>query len=155
MDKARKMARGIAVSECLELVDAEWKGSLRGGVLRVYIDGPQGITHAHCERVSRRLSAALDVEDLVPADYSLEVSSPGLDRRLASPADFRRFTGKRAKVRTRGHFGGSRTVTGQIEGCSREVLSLTTAGGKSVDLRLGDVEQARLTVDWQSGKRRV
>ena len=144
VDRVCQMASAIAESETLELAGAEWKGSLRGRVLRVYIDGPDGITHDHCARVSRRLSAALDVEDLVPGKYSLEVSSPGLERRLRRPSDFERFEGRLVKVRAR----GTGSVTGRIESCWRGDVSLRTTGGESLDLPIGDIEHAQLVVEW-------
>ncbi len=147
VSKVSELTRQIVQFEGLELVDAEWKGALRGGLLRVYIDKPAGITHADCERVSRQLSAALDVEDLVPDSYTLEVSSPGLDRKLSRPADYRRFQGHKAKVRVRGALEGSRTVTGLIEGTTQESVSLRTANGEALDVPFADIELARLVVE--------
>jgi ribosome maturation factor RimP len=102
----RQAAERVARSEGLEIFDIEWKvGKQR--LLRVYLDrlpGPQtpegaGVSHSDCQRVSEQLSVILDVEDLVPGpSYILEVSSPGLDRKLVKPADYERFTGRRAKV---------------------------------------------------------
>ncbi len=145
--KVREMAQRIVASEGLELVDAEWKGALRGGILRVYIDKPAGVTHADCERVSHQLSATLDVEDLVPDNYSLEVSSPGLDRKLTRPADFARFAGKKARVRMREPLEGARSVTGCIEESSPDAVSLRTASGESLQISFSDIELARLVVE--------
>ena len=147
VSKVSELTRQIVGSEGLELVEAEWKGALRGGVLRVYIDKPTGITHADCESVSHQLSAALDVEDLVPTNYTLEVSSPGLDRKLSRPADFRRFEGRKAKVRLCGALEGSRTVTGRIESSSQEGVSLVTANGEALKVSFADIELARLVVE--------
>lgn len=147
VSKVSELTRQIVQFEGLELVDAEWKGALRGGLLRVYIDKPTGITHADCERVSRQLSAALDVEDLVPDSYTLEVSSPGLDRKLSRPADYRRFQGHKAKVRVRVALEGSRTVTGLIEGTTQESVSLRTANGEALDVPFAEIELARLVVE--------
>ena len=147
LSKVSELSRQIAESEGLELVEAEWKGALRGGVLRVYIDKPTGITHADCECVSHQLSAALDVEDLVPANYTLEVSSPGLDRKLSKPGDFRRFEGRKAKVRMRGALEGNRTVTGRIEGSSQDGVSLRIANGEELEIPFADIELARLVIE--------
>ena len=148
VSKVSELTRQIAESEGMELVEAEWKGALRGGVLRVYIDKPSGITHTDCESVSHQLSAVLDVEDLVPSSYTLEVSSPGLDRKLSKPADFRRFEGHKAKVRVRGALEGNRTVTGRIQGSSQEGVSLHTANGEELEIPFADIELARLVVEF-------
>lgn len=108
LEKIRDAAERVARSEGLEVFDVEWKiGKQR--LLRVYLDRPpepghpdngSGITHKDCERVSEQLSVILDVEELVPggASYILEVSSPGLDRKLIKPSDYERFVGRLAKI---------------------------------------------------------
>ncbi|HXW61222.1 MAG TPA: ribosome maturation factor RimP [Candidatus Acidoferrales bacterium] len=103
LGKIREAAERVARSEGLEVFDVEWKvGKQR--LLRVYIDRPpdptSGISHKDCERVSEQLSVILDVEELVPggASYILEVSSPGLDRKLIKPSDYQRFAGRLAKI---------------------------------------------------------
>ncbi len=147
VEQVRGMAERIVVSEGLELVDAEWKGGSRGGTLRVFIDNEAGVTHADCERVSRQLSAVLDVEDLIPATYSLEVSSPGLDRKLSRPGDYRRFAGRAAKVRVREPLHGTRQLTGRIEGNSDSAVSLRTASGETLEILFADIELARLVIE--------
>src|SRR5579862_3587326 len=106
LEKIREVAERVARSQGLEVFDVEWKvGKQR--LLRVYLDrlpGPAnpenlGITHKDCEKVSQQLSVILDVEELVPGPpYTLEVSSPGLDRKLIKPGDYERFTGRLAKI---------------------------------------------------------
>lgn len=142
------MAGQIVASEGLELVEAEWKGNSRGGALRVFIDKPAGITHADCERVSHQLSAALDVEDLIPGSYSLEVSSPGMDRKLSKRADYDRFAGRKAKLRVREPLSGARYLTGRIEASSASSVALRTAGGKMLEIPYDDIELARLVVEF-------
>ena len=148
VDQVRAMADRIVASEGLELVEAEWKGGSRRGTLRVFIDKPAGITHADCERVSHQLSAALDVEDLIPGSYSLEVSSPGLDRKLSRRADYERFAGRKAKLRVREPLKGTRHVTGRIEAGSAAGISLRTAGGETLEVAFEDIELARLVVEF-------
>lgn len=97
-----------------ELVDAELVGGRQHRTLRVYIDGPRGVTVDDCANVSRQLSAILDVEDPFPGRYTLEVSSPGLDRPLVTPADFRRFQGETVKVRLLNAVDGRRNFTGRL-----------------------------------------
>ncbi|MGA8367770.1 MAG: ribosome maturation factor RimP [Candidatus Acidiferrales bacterium] len=106
LESIRAAAERVARSEGLEIFDVEWKVG-KGRLLRVYIDrlpgpaNPQGlgVTHNDCQRVSEQLSVILDVEDLVPGPgYTLEISSPGLDRKLIKPADYERFTGRLARI---------------------------------------------------------
>ena len=100
LERIREAAERVARSLGMEVVDVEWKvGKQR--FLRVYIDKPEGISHRDCEAVSNQLSVILDVEDLVPGPhYILEVSSPGLDRKLTKPAEFERFAGRLARIST-------------------------------------------------------
>ena len=142
------MAQHIATSEGLDVVETQWKGGSRGGTLRVFIDKPAGITHADCELVSHQLSAVLDVEDLIPASYRLEVSSPGLDRKLSKLADYSRYEGRKARLRVRGILGRARQMTGRIEGSSAVAVRLRTASGESVEIPFGDIEHARLVVEF-------
>ena len=104
LERIRNIAKRVTDSEGLELVAVEWAGTERRGVLRVFLGRPQsegGITHSDCQAVSEQLGAILDVEDLIPGSYVLEVASPGLDRKLYSPDDYARFRGRRVKVRLR------------------------------------------------------
>ncbi|HJY87489.1 MAG TPA: ribosome maturation factor RimP [Candidatus Acidoferrales bacterium] len=98
LEKIREAAERVGRSEGVEVIDVEWKvGKQR--FLRVYIDKPEGISHRDCELVSQQLSVILDVEDLVPGPrYILEISSPGLDRKLTKPADYERFVGRLARI---------------------------------------------------------
>ncbi len=145
--QVREIAERVAASAGLELVDAEWKGGLKRGVLQIYIDKPGGVTHGDCETVSRQLSAILDVEDLFPYSYNLEVSSPGLDRKLSKPADFERFAGRKATFRLRNPFEGSRRLTARIEGHEEGRVALATKTGSRAAFALEDIEQARLVVE--------
>ena len=107
LERIREAAERVARSVGMDVVDVEWKvGKQR--FLRVYIDKPEGISHRDCETVSNQLSVILDVEDLVPGPpYILEVSSPGLDRKLTKPAEFERFAGRLARISTHGAGGES------------------------------------------------
>src|SRR3569832_130678 len=108
-EKINEIAERVAKSYGLEVVEIELKGSGKGRFLRVFIDKPEGVSHEDCANVSRELSTILDVEDAVPgAAYTLEVSSPGLDRKISKPAEFERFTGSLVKVSTREPLDGNR-----------------------------------------------
>lgn len=132
-----------------EIVDAELVGRLRRPTLRVYIDGPQGVTIDDCAAVSRQLSAILDVENPLPGAYTLEVSSPGLDRPLVKLDDFRRFVGETVKIRLRQPVVGRKNFTGRLMAVADEQLTLE--GGEAPDgikeqflLEFADIDRARL-----------
>jgi ribosome maturation factor RimP len=130
-----------------ELVEAQWKHEPGGWVIRLLIDNPaSSVGLSDCERVSREVSVLLDVHDVVPHAYSLEVSSPGLDRPLLKPSHFRRFVGKRAKVRLRSGVAGRRNFTGKIVKAD-EAQILLEVDGKEQELPLADLERAQLVFE--------
>jgi ribosome maturation factor RimP len=147
LDKITQMAQRVAVSEGLTLVDVELKGGRGSRLLRVYIDKPEGISHADCELVSEQLSAMLDVEDPFPGSYTLEVSSPGLDRKLVKPSDFAHFAGRKARVVVREPVDDQRVLEGRLAGfeAGRVRLDLGEAGLK--ELELSNIQKARLVVE--------
>src|SRR6201998_1975765 len=101
IDKVREIAERVAASSGLEIVDVELRGGGKARMLRIVIDKPAGVTHEDCANLSREVGTILDVEDVIPgASYTLEVSSPGLDRKLFRAADYERFTGSVIKVTT-------------------------------------------------------
>ncbi len=126
-----------------ELVHVELSGGGRHRVLRVYIDGPHGVSVDDCAAVSRQLSALLDVEDPLPGQYVLEVSSPGLDRPLVRLEDFQRFTGEQAKLRTVLPVDGRRNFSGRIAGTEGARVVLDTGTG-CIEFALEQIESARL-----------
>ncbi len=148
VERVRLLTGRIAAAEGLEVVETEWKGASKGGTLRVFIDKPTGITHTDCETVSHQLSAVLDVEDLIPSSYRLEVSSPGLDRKLSEPSHFSRFRGHRTRMRVSEPLGGQRHVDGRIEGTGRGCVRLRTDKGDLLEIAYEDIELARLVVEF-------
>ncbi|MEE8625965.1 MAG: ribosome maturation factor RimP [Acidiferrobacterales bacterium] len=126
-----------------ELVHVELAGSSRNPVLRVYMDGPGGVSVGDCARVSTQLSAVLDVEDRVEGPYMLEVSSPGLDRPLVKRADFERFAGEIIKIRMRAPLAGQRNFKGCLIGISGDHV-LLDVGQEKLDLAFESIEKARL-----------
>src|SRR5215469_6339355 len=128
--KVRGIADRVAFSSGLEVVDVEFRGGDKSRMLRVFIDKPAGVTHEDCANFSREFGTILDVEDAVPgAAYVLEVSSPGLDRKLTRPADFERFTGSRVKLTTRDPVNRNRHFEGRSESFrdGRQSLDLSVA----------------------------
>ena len=142
----------------LELVQAELVGGGRERVLRVFLDQPGGIALADCERVSRALSAALDEDEAaVAGSYTLEVSSPGLDRPLTRREDFERFAGQRVRVRTRTPLGGARNIVGELLGGGESGLRLRPESVRSADeVAIGwdNLEMARLAPRFSEPARR-
>lgn len=141
----------LAASEGLELVAVEVVGSGAKTILRLVIDGPDGVNLDQCALVSRQVSALLDVEDPFHHRYTLEVSSPGLDRKLYSRADFERFAGSRVKVRMKPSYRQHRLLVGELIGLAGDTLRLRPDdAGEAVELPLGEVFEARIDVDWKS-----
>ena len=126
-----------------ELVDVEMVGSSHNPTLRVYIDSPRGVNVDDCASVSRQLSALLDVEDPLPGHYTLEVSSPGLDRPLVKPEDFRRFIGETIKVKLQAPILGRRNFSGRLVDVTAE-HAVVEVDKEIVNLAFGDMERARL-----------
>lgn len=126
-----------------ELCDLEVKLGGRDGLVRVFIDKPDGIDLEDCEAVSRQISALLDVEDPLPGQYALEVSSPGLDRRLTKPEHFQRFLGEELKVKLRFPMEGRRNFRGTLRAASDENIEVEV-DGVSHSLSITAIESARL-----------
>jgi ribosome maturation factor RimP len=127
-----------------ELVDLHFKREQAGWVLRIFIDSPHGVGHADCERVSRELSAVLDVNDVISHAYTLEVSSPGLDRPLRTAEHFARFVGHKARVRLHQGVGGRRNFAGTIRGVTPSGEVTLDVDGAAFTLPLADLERANL-----------
>ncbi len=130
-----------------ELVDTQWKHEQPGWIVRLLIDKPGGVTHEDCERVSREVSVLLDVHDVVPHAYHLEVSSPGLDRPLRTEAHFRSFVGRRAKVKLHQGLDGRRNFTGIIVKVDPGRVTLDVDGSEQA-LPLADLDKANLVPEF-------
>jgi len=146
----RAIADRVTASNGLELVDLEFHGGGKGRVLRIFIDKPGGVTHQDCADVSREVGTILDVEDVVPGGaYTLEVSSPGLDRKLVKPADYERFKGSLVKLLTREPVNGSRNLQGRLVEFQPDRVTLEVKGKKKdppsrVTVDLANVARANL-----------
>jgi len=150
LDQIGNLVRETAEAAGYELVEVELKGSGRTRVLRVVIDRESGISHEDCERVSRQVSTILDVEDLIPFSYTLEVSSPGLDRKLTRPGDYGRFEGRLVKIRTTVPLGNQKVFRGRLGGLHEGKVQLMAEEGRRIEIPLEVVREARLEVDWES-----
>ncbi len=153
--KVREAAERVAGSVGVEIVDVEWKiGKQR--LLRVYIDRApspgqkmgSGVSHSDCEAVSEQLSVILDVEDLVPgAGYVLEVSSPGLDRKLLKPSDYERFSGRLAHIWLNEPVQNSKYFEGRLAGCINGMVQLSIKEG-TIAIPFGNIRKANLVVEF-------
>lgn len=143
------IAQRVAEPEGIEIVDVELLGAGRGRVLRIFIDRPQGVTHSDCEFISQQVGTILDVEDVIPGDsYTLEVSSPGLERKLNKPKDFERFLGQKARVVLREPVENQRRWEGKLAGFSDGVVVLEPSAGRTIRFPLTQVEKANLKFEW-------
>ena len=163
--QVRSIADRVAGSSGLEIADIEFHGAGKHRMLRVFIDRPgavpsqdhpDGVTHEDCSNFSREFGTILDVEDVMPGgSYLLEVSSPGLDRKLTRAADFERFRGHRVKLMTRQPVNNNRHFEGNLESFENDklVLDMSAARRKmrpkdgqapKVEIELANVEKANL-----------
>ncbi|MGZ3427879.1 MAG: ribosome maturation factor RimP [Polyangia bacterium] len=150
--KLQSLAEPVVTGQGYELVDLEFKTEPGvGWVLRVFIDRPGsegGVGLDDCAQVSRELSAVLDVGDVIPHHYSLEVSSPGLNRPLKKEADFQRFVGKKAKIRTRHPVGESRrNFSGTLVAVASGKVKIDV-GDQVCEVPVEDVEKANLVYEF-------
>lgn len=135
-----------------ELIELEYVSGQRA-VLRIYLDAPGGVLVEDCERVSRYVSGVLDVEDPVPGQYALEVSSPGLDRPLVRPEHFRRFVGHEVQVETRQPQDGRRRFRGALVDAQDDRITVRCED-RTVELHLDALRSARLVPELPFGRRR-
>lgn len=147
--RVREIAERVGRSEGLEIVEVELLGGGNRRVLRIFIDKPAGVSHADCELISRQVGTILDVEDVIPGGrYTLEVSSPGVERKLRQPRDFERCLGKKARVVLRQPVEDRRQWEGALVGVSAGVVTLEAAPGKTICFDVHQVEKANLKLDW-------
>lgn len=147
LERIREMARGILEFEGMEYVHLEMKQIGGGAVLRLLIDREGGVTLDDCSRISRRLSAQLDVEDPIAHGYTLEVSSPGLDRPLFSDRDYERFAGQQVRVRTVAPRDGRRQFAGRLVGLADGLVRLVLDGDEEIALPREQIAEARIVPD--------
>ena len=142
-DRLISLIEPLLIQLGYELVELEFAPARGGGSLRIFIDRPEGIGISDCERVSREVSALMDVEDPIPSAYSLEVSSPGDDRVLRTPAHFERFKGSRVLVELVAPRDGRRRYTGILQEVSATAVALEV-DRQRVDVPFGEIAKARL-----------
>ncbi len=131
----------------LELFDIEYKGANRKGVLRVFIDKEQGVTIDDCAEVSRELGTLLDVHEVIPGSYTLEISSPGLTRPLRKPSDYMRFKGKTIKIKTIENIDDKNVFKGKLLDFVDDVVSLEAKGNNYL-IPYSNIEKANLELEF-------
>jgi ribosome maturation factor RimP len=159
IEKVEEIAERVARPEGIEVVEVELKGSGRNQLLRIFIDKPAGVTHADCEFVSQQVGTILDVEDPIPGSYSLEVSSPGVERKLRKWEDWPRFTGKKAKVVLKepapvtgtGDNQGTENLKhfeGLISRAENHTVTVELSAGREIVFPFEQIDRANLKFDW-------
>lgn len=146
-----EVATQIADGEGMEVVDVELRreGSRGGRVLRLYLDKEGGPNVDDLGRVSRQLSELLDSHDIVEGSYTLEVSSPGINRPLTKPEHFRRFIGKRVRIRTGDMIDGRRSFLGILSGITGDKIKIEVEG-KQYDIPFSMIEKSNYEHDWSA-----
>ena len=142
-DQLSKLLGPVVAGLGYELWEIEYAPRAGGGLLRLYIDSPDGISLDDCEKVSRAVSAVLDEADPIPNEYTLEVSSPGMDRVLRTQAHFERFAGERVKVEMIQLINGRKRFQGRLKQVGESEITLEMDGGE-VSLPIEDIHRARL-----------
>ena len=141
------VARPVLDELGLELLEVQYRREQNGWVLRLIIDRVDGVSLDDCAAASREIGQLLDIEDFIDQAYNLEVSSPGLDRPLKSMDDFKRFTGRKAKIKTIAPIAGEHVFIGRIQQTDGETIILDV-GPKEVRIPFPEVAKARLEVEF-------
>jgi ribosome maturation factor RimP len=152
--RVRAIAEQVAIDHGLELVHAEVAGPDNKPIVRIFIDKPNGVTHADCSEVSLHLGTILDVEDFIHASYTLEVSSPGLERGLYKRSDYERFAGHMAKMKTRTPVKGQRNFRGRLVGIDGDQIIFDDRTNGRVSVPFESIAKANIEVDVDADLRR-
>src|SRR5277367_5276311 len=140
--RVEQIAGRVGDREGIEIVEVELKGAGRNQLLRVLIDKPAGVTHADCELISQQVGEALDAEDVVPGHYTLEVSSPGVERKLKKLADYQRFQGQLARLVLREPVESQKFIEGRLAGTEESDVVVDVAGGKRLRIPMAAIDRA-------------
>jgi len=152
MRRIEAIAEQVAQPAGIEVVEVELKGSGRHQLLRIYIDKPEGVSHTDCELVSRGMGEILDAEDPIAGHYELEVSSPGLERKLGRWQDWQRFSGRKVKVVLKepvpAEAGELKYFDGVISRAEDQQVTVQLADDRQVTFPFEQVDRANLRFDW-------
>ncbi len=148
-ERVQQLADRAAEGTGIEIVEVQLKGGGKARLLRVYIDKAGGVTHGDCELISERFGALLDQEDVIPGDsYTLEVSSPGVERRLVKPRDFERVLGQKVRLVLREPLEGAKSLEGKVLSVADETVAIETPSGDTVRAPLSRIAKANVKFDW-------
>ena len=145
-----EIARRVLQDLGMELDRVEFNPHPRHATLRVFVEKADGVGVEDCASISRELGAILDVEDPIDGPYTLEVSSPGLDRKLYGKGDYDRYVGHRVKIRMAPSFRTHRSVVGELLGWRNDLIRIFDDSGQEIELPITEISEARLEVDWTS-----
>jgi ribosome maturation factor RimP len=149
LEKITRLGEEAAQGTGIEIAEIQLKGNGKARLLRVYIDKPEGVTHADCELISANFGKLLDEDDtLLSEGYTLEVSSPGVERKLSRPRDFERVIGQKIKLAVREPIEGQTRFEGKLREFASETLQVEVAPGHSVRIPLQQVQKANLKFEW-------
>ena len=149
IQRLTELGEQAAAGTAIEIVEVQLRGAGKARLLRVYIDRPGGVTHADCELISQKLGKLLDDQDAVPGDsYTLEVSSPGVERNLSKPRDFERVIGQKIRLAVRDPIEGQTHFQGKLAQVAGEALDVEVSPGRLVHVPLEQVQKANLKFEW-------
>ena len=149
VEQVQQIAERVGTGAGIEVVDVQMLGGGGSRLLRIFIDKPEGVTHADCEFISENVGTILDIEDVIPgARYTLEVSSPGVERKLTKPREFERFVGQKVKVVLRQPVENQRHWVGALKSFAEGIITLEPSPGRSVQFPFDQVEKANLKFEW-------
>jgi ribosome maturation factor RimP len=155
LERIRTIAERVAASRGLEIWDIQSRREMSGHVVRVFIDRPgpastpeESVSIEDCEQVNREIGTILDVEDPLPFTYTLEVSSPGLDRPLRGAGDYNRFAGRLAKIVVKEAVDNQKAFEGRLRGTDAEDVLLEAANGRLHRLPMRLITRGRLEVEF-------
>jgi len=154
-ERVQEIAQQVAIDHGVELVHTEVTGPDGRPTVRILIDKPGGVTHEDCSEVSLHAGTILDVEDFIHSAYTLEVSSPGIERGLFERADYERFSGSPARIRTRERLDGQRNFRGRIAGVDSDAVVFDDKTRGRVSIPLEAIAKANLEVDFEEEFRRA
>ena len=146
--KIETIAEEVTASAGIELVEVEFKGTGRNHLLRVYVDKPEGVTHEDCQRISDLMGEKLDAGNIIDGQYTLEISSPGVERKLKKAKDFERFIGQPVKIFLKEPLEGKKMFEGSLKAFADQIVMLDVSGQGDVAIPFERIDRANLKFHW-------